>query len=245
MKNRLKTLDCHGHVLLISGASGVGKTTTVNMLGSAYPQVYSTMLIDMNRQLRPGEIGRRVIDTETMHQKQNNGEYLGFSIVNGNVLVGNRISDIEQAFKEGKIVLMDLPFEKVRAVLKVFPHADISIVELVPPSQDELHRRLKNDGRYTGLRVDIGVEKLKCYKQGNFVGLYDCALITETGKQKEIIEKIHQFMSIQCITPAQLANIEKHGASAVSAFLKSKVLPVSAYTEKSGIDKSMITDNML
>ena len=242
MKNKVKKVDYYGHILIISGASGVGKTTTVNLLQEMYPQTYSVIPIDMNRKLRVGEIGRRVVETATMYTKQQNGEYIGFQIVNGDVLVGTCKKDIQQALNLNKIVLMDFPLEKVIDIEKTFPNTDITVIELVPPSQEELHNRLKNDGRYKGLRVDIGVEKLKQYKRGDLVGLYDYALITETHKQKEIVEKIHQFMQIQCITPKQLSNIEKHDS--IQKFLES-IPSIKKNTYSTDIDKNMITRNML
>ena len=49
-------------ILVISGASGVGKTTTCALLGMLYPANYVHIPFDRSRASRPGEFGSRHVD---------------------------------------------------------------------------------------------------------------------------------------------------------------------------------------
>ena len=63
-------------ILVISGASGVGKTTTCALLGMLYPAKYVHIPFDRSRASRPGEFGSRHVDLETMQEKYNAGNTL-------------------------------------------------------------------------------------------------------------------------------------------------------------------------
>ena len=132
-------------ILVISGASGVGKTTTCALLGMLYPTNYVHIPFDRSRESRPGEFGSRHVDLDTMQEKYNSGEYFNIAPVTHGGFAAIRTADIKKAFSEGKIAVLEYPIEQIDVLEKTFPTAEVTGVELVAPSEKERFRRLKQD----------------------------------------------------------------------------------------------------
>jgi len=232
-------------ILVISGASGAGKTSTCDLLARMYPDRYVHIPFDRSRASRPGEIGSRQMSVESMLQKYYSGEYFNLAIVTHNGYAATRTADVNQALYNGKVAVMEFPLERVGDLEKTFQNANISIVELVAPTEEERHRRLKKDNKYTDQRIESlewGAGRIKRYKNGKLLTLYDhnLVLITETGKLKDTAIKIHIFMQIQSLTPMQLANIEKSGMKAVQNLLKTVEMGKNEYLKSDDIDPELI-----
>jgi len=218
--------DKTNQILVISGASGVGKTTTCAMLGTLYPNIYTHIPFDRSRPSRPGEFGSRQVSVEDMFKKYNAGEYFNIAPVTHNGYAAIRTSDINQAFNKGKIAVLDFPLEHVDILEKSFPKASVTVVELIAPSEKERLRRLKKDHKYTDQRIEsdkFGHGRIEKYKNNDLLTLDDhnLVLITETNKLGNTVKEIHNFMQIQSLTLSQLKDIEKSGTKSVQNFLDS------------------------
>ena len=128
-------------ILVISGASGVGKTTTCALLGFLYPANYRHIPFDRSRASRPGEFGSRHVDLDIMQEKYNAGEYFNIAPVTHGGFAAIRTADIQKAFSEGKIAVLEYPIEQIDLLEKTFPTAEVIGVELVAPSEKERFRR--------------------------------------------------------------------------------------------------------
>lgn len=214
-------------ILVISGASGVGKTTTCALLEIMYPNNYVHIPFDRSRASRPGEFGSRHVNVDDMFQKYNNGEYFNIAPVTHGGYAAIRTTDINQAFTASKVAVIEFPLELVNVLEKNFPQASVTIVELVAPSEKERLRRLKKDHKYTDQRIEsdtFGSGRIERYKNDDLLTLDDhnLVLITETGKLGNTVNEIHRFMQVQSLTLAQLSHIEKSGGvKGVQSFLKS------------------------
>lgn len=245
MKKIIVPLENTHQILVISGASGSGKTSTCDLLARMYPDRYVHILFDRSRASRPGEIGSRQVSVESMLQKYYSGEYFNLAVVTHNGYAATRTADVNQALDNGKVAVMEFPLERVGDLEKTFPKTHVSIVELVAPSEEERHRRLKKDNKYTDQRIESaewGAGRIKRYKNGELLTLndHDLVLITGTGKQKAYAMKIHKFMQIQSLTPMQLAKIEKSGIKAVQSLLKTVEMGEYEYLKSDNIDRELI-----
>lgn len=189
-------------ILVISGASGAGKTSTCDLLARMYPDRYVHVPFDRSRASRPGEIGSRPVSVESMLQKYYSGEYFNLAVVTHNGYAAIRTADVDQALCNGKVAVMEFPLEKAEVLEKTFQKTNITIVELVAPTEEERQRRLKKDNKFTDQRIESvewGAGRIEQYKNGKLLTLYnhDLVLITERGKQKDYVMKIHKFMQIQ------------------------------------------------
>ena len=203
-------------ILVISGASGVGKTTTCALLGMLYPAKYVHIPFDRSRASRPGEFGSRHVDLETMQEKYNAGEYFNIAPVTHGGFAAIRTADIKKAFSEGKIAVLEYPIEQIDILEKTFPTAEVTGVELVAPSEKERFRRFDR------------------YKNDDLLTLDDhnLVLITERDKLGDTVYEIDRYMRIQTLTLAKLQEVERLGGiSGVQKFLKSLRVPKHNYTE--------------
>ena len=218
--------DKSDHILVISGASGVGKTTTCAMLGNLYPNKYVHIPFDRSRASRPGEFGSRQVNVDIMFQKFKSGEYFNIASVTHGGYAAIRTADIIQAFKDGKVAVIEYPLEQVDVLEKNFPTAYVTIAELVAPSEKERFKRLKKDHKYTDQRIEsdkFGSGRVERYKKNDLLTFDDhnLVLMTETGRLRDTVEEIHKYMLVQTLTPVELTYIEKRlGVKGVQNILK-------------------------
>ena len=213
------------HILIVSGASGSGKTTTCAMLENMYPSEYVHVPFDRSRAARPGEFGSRQVTLESMFEKYHNGEYFNLAQVTHGGYSAIRTADVNQVFNEGKVAVLEFPLESVGELEQAFQGSNISIVELIPPSEEERFKRLKSGHKFTDQRIESdqwGAGRLDRYKGGNLLTLddHDLTLITETNRLDETVQRIHKFMQVQRLTPMHLTDIEKQGPEAVKNLLR-------------------------
>ena len=224
-------------ILVISGASGVGKTTTCALLGMLYPANYVHIPFDRSRASRPGEFGSRHVDLDIMQEKYDSGEYFNTAPVTHGGFAAIRTSDIQKAFSEGKIAVLEYPIEQIDVLEKTFSNAQVTGVELVAPSEKERFRRLKKDHKYTDHRIEsdkFGSGRIDRYKNDDLLTLDDhnLVLITERDRLGDTVYEIHRYMKIQTLTLSKLQKIEKDdGISGVQSFLKSLRVPKHDYTQ--------------
>jgi len=131
---------------VISGPSGVGKGTLVRALLEIRPDlVYSISCTTRPR--RRGEtdgVDYRFVDPATFDRLVQEGAFLEFAEVFGH-RYGTPAGPIVVALADGRDVILEIDVQGARSVRRAVP--DAVLVFLVPPSEEELLRRLR--GRRT------------------------------------------------------------------------------------------------
>jgi guanylate kinase len=130
---------------VLSGPSGVGKSTVVAHLRKAHPEVWLSVSATTRRP-RPGEthgVQYFFVDDEEFDKLVANGELLEWA-----EFAGNRYGTPRQAvlahLEQGEPVLLEIDLQGARLVRKAMPEAQL--VFLAPPGWDELVRRLTGRG---------------------------------------------------------------------------------------------------
>ena len=135
-----------GKLIVITGPSGVGKGTLVRSLLTRHPELYLSISAT-TRQPRPGEIDGKdyyFVSKQQFESAIEQGELLEWAEYAGNYY-GTPKTSVEKQINRGKWVLLEIELIGARIVKKIFP--DALLIFILPPSLEELGRRLRGRGK--------------------------------------------------------------------------------------------------
>lgn len=131
-----------GLMLVLSSPSGAGKSTISRALLKRHPDL--TMSVSATtRPKRPGEVEGKdyyFIDTSRFEGMVANGEFLEHAKVFDNYY-GTPRGPVEEALRAGKDVLFDVDWQGTQQ-LRQNARDDLASIFILPPSVEELERRL-------------------------------------------------------------------------------------------------------
>ncbi|MBP0448572.1 MULTISPECIES: guanylate kinase [unclassified Kitasatospora] len=130
---------------VLSGPSGVGKSTVVAHMRKQFPEVWLSVSAT-TRHPRPGEqngVQYHFVDNDEFDKLIANGELLEWAVFAGN-RYGTPRSAVLEKLERGEPVLLEIDLQGARQVRESMPEAQL--VFLAPPSWDELVRRLTGRG---------------------------------------------------------------------------------------------------
>jgi guanylate kinase len=137
-----------GRLFVVSGPSGVGKSTVLARLRTALPDLWFSVSATTRRP-RPGDIDGvhyHFVDMPTFESMVSRGELLEHAIYAGNGYGTPRRAVVEH-LDAGIDVLLEIEVQGARQV-RLAPGlgAQAVLIFLAPPSRDELVRRLAGRG---------------------------------------------------------------------------------------------------
>ena len=138
--------------MVVSGPSGVGKSTIVRQVLARTGAAYS--ISATTRSPRPGEVdGRdyRFVDRATFDRMVSGGELLEWAEVFGN-RYGTPAGPVQEALESGRTIVMDIDVQGAMQVHERLP--DATFVLIVPPGEQALRQRLANRGSENGPEVE-------------------------------------------------------------------------------------------
>ena len=126
---------------VLSGPSGVGKSTVVARLRQLQPQIWQSVSVTTRRP-RPGEIDGReyfFVEERDFDVMAAEGKLLEWAQFAGNKY-GTPSAPVQERLEAGIVTLLEIDVEGARQVRAAMPGT--LLVFLAPPSWDELVRRL-------------------------------------------------------------------------------------------------------
>ena len=133
-----------GSLFIISGASGVGKSTVLKMVMAADPALQFSVSAT-TRPPRPGEehgVQYYFVSKAQFKEMITNGEFLEYDAHMGN-LYGTPKFQVAEKRKLGHLIL-DIEPNGALNVKQLWP--DAHLIFIAPPSMEELERRLRGRG---------------------------------------------------------------------------------------------------
>ncbi len=134
-----------GQLYILSAPSGAGKTSLVKRLCETDPLI-KVSVSTTTRPPRPGEvdgINYHFTDPETFKQKVAQGDFLEWAEVFGNYY-GTQKSQVDTLLNQGFDVILEIDWQGAAQVREKL--ADTRSIFILPPSLEELERRLTGRG---------------------------------------------------------------------------------------------------
>ena len=146
-----------GSLFIISGASGVGKSTVLKMVMAADPALQFSVSAT-TRPPRPGEehgVQYYFVSTAQFKEMITNGEFLEYDAHMGN-LYGTPKFQVAEKRKNGHLIL-DIEPNGALNVKQIWPEAHL--IFIAPPSMEELERRLRGRGDTPEDQIQMRMER--------------------------------------------------------------------------------------
>ena len=165
-----------GKLIVISGPSGAGKSTVVFKAIEGREDVcFSTSVT--TRKPRPGEVDGReyfFVDPDRFKEMVENDELLEHAEYVANSY-GTPRAYVEEKLDAGLNVLLDIEVQGARQIREKKP--DAVMIFIVPPSLEELEKRLKGRGTDTERAIEARLIRAKQeYQEADF---YDYLIIND------------------------------------------------------------------
>ena len=186
------SIEVKNKIIIISSPSGAGKTTLCKLLIKKMKNI-NLSISYTSRNKRLNEVDGKDYFFVSKHKFQNLKKRNFFieTAKNFNNMYGSPFKNIRQSNKDKKHILFDIDWKGARKIRKYYKKENILDFFILPPSKNELKRRLIKRGRDNNkeisLRLSYAIDEMKHYKEYKYV------LINENVKKtvndiKKIIE---------------------------------------------------------
>jgi guanylate kinase len=184
-----------GMILVLSGASGTGKSTVCNRAMEKLGDIHFSISCT-TREPRPGEtdgISYYFIDKDDFKKRIENHEFIEYAEVHGNYY-GTLKSEVLEKAMGGNDVVLDIDIQGALQIIEYLEHDDFldnccEFVFFGPPSYQELEKRLRGRGTETEEIITTRLNNAK--KELEAWNKYDFLIIND-----DVEEAIDDFISL-------------------------------------------------
>lgn len=191
-----KGLQRRGLMFVLSSPSGAGKTTITRALLDNNPDA-TISVSATTRPRRAGEVHGQdyyFVDMQEFNRMVSGQDMLEHAKVFGNYY-GTPRGPVEEALDSGKDVIFDIDWQGTQQLAEI-ARDDLVTVFVLPPSSEELERRLNNRARDTREKQeDIKGRMAKAADEMSHYSEYDYVLVNEDVE--ETIKKAQMILDAE------------------------------------------------
>jgi guanylate kinase len=147
-------------LVVLSGPSGVGKSTVLRRLVERYPDQLRLSVSATTRSPRPGEkdgVDYFFLDSDEFQRRRQAGEFLEcFEVFGRGHWYGTLLSEVRPSPKDPRSVILDVDVAGADQVRRLFP--GVLTIFLRPSSEEELQRRLRARGTESEAAIERRLE---------------------------------------------------------------------------------------
>jgi len=135
-----------GKVVIVSGPSGVGKSTICKELAERLDNVYLSVSATTRPKSNGEENGRDYwfMSEEEFRERLDKDMLLEHAKVFGH-FYGTPKDKVDEALQAGKVIILEIDVQGARQVKTIIP--DATMIFILPPTSKDLEERLNNRGR--------------------------------------------------------------------------------------------------
>lgn len=174
-------------VFVISGPSGIGKDTVVELLKKRNHPFHFVVTV-ASREPRESEVEGKdyfFVTKEKFEEMINNDEFAEYSDVY-DTYKGVRKQQIQDALASGKDVLMRLDVQGAKKIRQIYP--DAVLIFLIPTSTEEWYQRLVN--RNSESETDLIVRIEQARTEITYIPLFDYAVVNAHKRINAAVDNI-------------------------------------------------------
>ena len=178
-------------VVVISGPSGVGKSTIVEQLRARHPELAPVIAVT-TRPRRPDEtdaVHYHFLDPQAFEALRDSGELLEWAEVHGH-WYGTPRDQVERALSGGRHAILPIDPQGARSIRNLIPEA--LLIFVMPPSMDDLLQRLRS--RRSESQASLALRERNAVAEIASSTDYDHVVVNETGHAAEAAERIWEII---------------------------------------------------
>jgi guanylate kinase len=145
-----------GLFIVISGPSGVGKGTIINLLKERMPQAVF-VLSHTTREMRPGEKDGEqyhFVSVEQFRKDIEEGKFLEYAQVHQKDYYGTMREMVEKGLDQGQLVIREVDIQGAKSIKELIPKDQLILIFIQPENINLLRARIQH-------RSELPEEELK------------------------------------------------------------------------------------
>lgn len=208
-------MERKGILLVVSGFSGAGKGTLMKSLVESYDN-YALSISMTTRKPREGEENGKAyffVEESVFLEKIKEEKVIEYARYCGNYY-GTPKEYVEEMLHQGKDVILEIEIQGALKVKEKYP--DALLLFVMPPSAEELKRRLV--GRGTETEEVISQRLLRASEEAEGIEAYDYILIND--KLEDCVKELHNLVMAAHNTPDRNQGFIDHIRKELKGLLK-------------------------
>lgn len=185
-----------GKLVVISGPSGVGKGTVINLLKDKYQERGEKLYLSIScttRSPREGEVdgvSYYFISEEEFLKRIEAGDFLEYNQYGTGKYYGTPKSITLDYLNKGYDVILEIDINGYKQIKERFP--DCVGIFIMTPSRKELYARLKNRNTETEEVIKTRLKTARDEIKNRFI--YDRVIVNQNNKSDVTAERIYKIM---------------------------------------------------